>query len=100
MGGTNGHNEPMWHRPDKAAIPAPVASVRLGGIGAFSCVDDEEDPVLVVSDGETTVEFGCGLSGRSGEAALGAQRLAEAIYEYASAIEANLVVAGHGSGGS
>ncbi len=43
----------MWDRPDNAAIPAPVASVRLGGILAFSCVDDDEEPVLFVSDGAT-----------------------------------------------
>jgi hypothetical protein len=72
------------------ACPPPVVSVRLGDIRAFRVIDDEDEPVLVVSDGETSVEFACGLSGVSGPAALGAQRLADAVRDYASAIEANL----------
>jgi hypothetical protein len=44
----------------------------------------------VVSDGETSVEFACGLTGLSGSAARGAQRLADAVANYASAIEAKI----------
>ncbi len=73
---------------DPAAYPVPVVSVRLGEIRAFSVIDDEDEPVLVVSDGETTVEFACGLAGLSGPAARGARRLADAVRDYALAIEA------------
>ena len=70
--------------------PPPVVSVRLGEVRAFRVIDDEDEPILVVSDGETSVEFACGLSGMNGSAARGAQRLADAVRDYASAIEANL----------
>lgn len=70
-------------------VPLPVASVRLGGIRTYFMLDDEDEPILVVTDGDTTVEFACGLSGRSRAAALGAQRLAAAVQAYASTIEAD-----------
>jgi hypothetical protein len=70
--------------------PTPVVSVRLGEIRAFSVIDDDDEPVLVISDGESSVEFACGLAGVCGSAALGAQRLADAMRDYASTIEANL----------
>jgi hypothetical protein len=73
---------------ETGAYPPPVVSVRLGEIRAFRVIDDEDEPILVISDGETSVEFACGLSGVSGSAALGAQRLAEAVRDYASTIVA------------
>jgi hypothetical protein len=75
--------------PDPTAVPLPVASVRLGEIRTFCMLDDEDEPILVVTDGDTTVEFACGLSGRSLAAALGAQRLAAAVQAYASTIESD-----------
>jgi hypothetical protein len=76
---------------DTGVYPPPVVCVRLGEIRAFRVIDDEDEPILVVSDGETSVEFGCGLAGVSGPAAQGAQRLAEAVRDYASTIRKNLV---------
>lgn len=75
---------------DTGVYPFPVVSVRLGEIRAFRITDDENEPVLVVSDGEMSVEFACGLHGLSGSAVRGAQRLADAARDYASAIEACL----------
>jgi len=72
----------------RVSFPSPIATVRLGGITAFRIVEDDDD-VLVVSDGVTTVEFACGLPGPSGRSVRGAQRLAEAMAEYATAIEAH-----------
>jgi hypothetical protein len=65
------------------SLPAPVTSLRLDGIRAFRVVDDEDGLVLVVSDGETTIEFACGLAGPTGASALGARRLADATLAYA-----------------
>ena len=72
---------------DDATPPAPAATVRLRGVRTFRIIDDEDEPVLFVSDGETTVEFACGISGLSGSAARGARRLATAISEFASVLE-------------
>jgi hypothetical protein len=90
MNGTGLAEEDPQDAGDPGAYPPPMVSVRLGEIRAFRVTDDEDEPILVVSDGETSVEFACGLSGVSGSAALGAQRLADAARDYASAIEANL----------
>jgi hypothetical protein len=90
MNGTGLVEEDPQDAGDPGAYPPPMVSVRLGEIRAFRVTDDEDEPILVVSDGETSVEFACGLSGVSGSAALGAQRLADAARDYALAIEANL----------
>jgi hypothetical protein len=42
----------------------------------------------VITEGDTSVEFLCGFSGRSPAAVLGAERLAEATRAYLLAIEA------------
>ena len=72
----------------RVSFPSPVATIRLGGIDTFLILDEDDD-VLVVSDGVTTVEFVCGLPGLSGQSLRGARRLAEAVAEYATAIEAH-----------
>jgi len=69
-------------------IPTPVASIRVDGIRAVRTNDDDDGPVLVITDGDTSVEFLCGFSGRSPAAVLGAERLAEATRAYLLAIEA------------
>ena len=89
-GGPNPDHRAFAEADDAGAYPPPVVSVRVGEVRAFRVIDDEDEPVLVVSDGETSVEFGCGLSGVSGSAARGARRLADAAQDYASTIEANL----------
>ena len=67
--------------------PVSVVSIRLDSLRTFSTVDDEGEPVLVVSDGETAIEFSCGLPGLSDSSARGAQRLVEAIGTYQAEIE-------------
>lgn len=71
-------------------VPVPVASLRVGDIQAFHLVNDEDEPILVVSDGEIAVEFACGLAGLSGAAAQGVHRLADAVQSFAYTIEANV----------
>ena len=69
-------------------VPISVANLCIDGIRTFQVDDDDDGPVLVISDGVTTVEFACGLSGRPEPAASGARRLAEAAREFAAALEA------------
>jgi hypothetical protein len=68
------------------SLPSPIATVRLGGISTYRVMEDEDDDVLVVSDGVTTVEFACGLPGPSGRSVRGAQHLASAVAEYADSL--------------
>jgi hypothetical protein len=73
---------------ESRVFPSPIATVRLGGISTYRITDDDDDVVLVVSDGVTTVEFACGLPGPSGRSVRGAHHLADAVAEYAHALEA------------
>jgi hypothetical protein len=75
---------------DYRALPPPVAAVRLPGVHAYQTVNDDDEAVLVVSDGETTVEFGCGLRGPNRSAIRGAKLLADAISEFAVAMKADV----------
>jgi hypothetical protein len=64
----------------------PIATLRLGGLRAYRMMDDD-GPVLVISDGVTTVEFACGLAGVSNRSVRGVQRLASAMVDFANALE-------------
>ena len=66
---------------------APVASVSLWIASARFERDDEGEPVVILTDGDTEVELSRGLGGDPASAARGAQRLAKALLEYASAVE-------------
>jgi hypothetical protein len=72
------------------SVPIPVVSIRVDGIRAFRTHDDDDGPVLVITDGDATVEFLCGFSGRSPAAVLGAERLAEATRAYSLEVEADV----------
>jgi hypothetical protein len=72
----------------RLGIPNPVVSIRVDGIRTFRTYDDDDGLILLITDGDATVEFLCGFSGRSPAAALGAQRLAEATRAYSLVIEA------------
>ena len=65
----------------RRGVPTPVVSIRVDGIRALR-TNDDDGPVLLITDGDTTVEFLCGFSGRSAAAALGAERLVEAARAY------------------
>lgn len=92
MAGTDRIDSPSSDIIAPAGPPVPSASICLRGLRAFQTVDDDGDTVLVVSDGETTVEFGCGLVGRSAAATRGVMRLVEAVRHYASTIEVSAAV--------
>ncbi len=72
----------------RLGIPAPVVSIRVDGVRAFRMIDDDDGPILIITDGDTTVEFSCGFSGQTQAAALGAERLAEAARASAPVVEA------------
>ena len=87
MNGTNVANGGTGDVQPRLGLPAPAVSIRVDGIRTFRTIDDDDGPILVITDGDTTVEFLCGFSGRSVAAALGAERLAEATRAYSQVIE-------------
>jgi hypothetical protein len=87
MGGTEVLNDTGGEVISGPDVPLAVANLCLDGIRTFNVYDDDDGPILVISDGVTTVEFACGLSRRPKPAASGARRLAEAAREFAAALE-------------
>jgi hypothetical protein len=85
MGGTDLVDEASGSLAEDA--PVPGGRIRLGDLRAFQVSDDEDDAVLVVSDGDTTIEFSCGLSGHTDASADGARRLVEALGSYLEDLE-------------
>ncbi|GAA1835697.1 hypothetical protein GCM10009682_62270 [Luedemannella flava] len=75
---------PSSHR-DPTGPPA-MASLDLRDVSARIDYDEFGEPVLVVTDGEVTIEFTGGLRGTSMTAALGARQLATAARDYAETV--------------
>jgi Flp pilus assembly CpaF family ATPase len=88
---------PSSHR-DPTAPPAPpgqsgppaMASLDLRDVNARIDYDEFGEPVLVVTDGEVTIEFTGGLRGSSMTAALGARQLSTAARDYAETVRSRL----------
>ncbi|GAA1744046.1 hypothetical protein GCM10009681_13550 [Luedemannella helvata] len=79
---------PSSHR-DPTDPPA-MASLDLRDVTARIDYDEFGEPVLVVTDGEVTIEFTGGLRGTSMTAALGARQLSTAANDYAETVRALL----------
>jgi hypothetical protein len=68
-------------------FPDPVAALSLRDCVAFRAVDDENQPVLIISDGVTTLALECGLRGASDQIVAAANRIAEACQDFATSVE-------------
>ncbi len=67
-------------------FPDPIAVLSLRDCTAYRAVDDDDQPVMIVSDGVTTLALECGLRGASGQVAAAADRLAEAMRDFALSV--------------
>ena len=70
-------------------FPDPVAVLSLRDCAVYHEVDDDNQPVLVLSDGVTTLALECGLRGASEEIVAAANRLAEAVQDFATSVESS-----------
>jgi hypothetical protein len=69
-------------------FPDPVAVLSLQSCMVFRAVDDEEQPILILTDGVTTVALECGLQGLTDEVVQRVQRLAEGATDYSRSVSA------------
>jgi hypothetical protein len=69
-------------------FPEPIAVLSLRDCEVFRAVDDDNMPILVVTDGVTTVALECGIRGLSQAVVSAAERLAEAVSDYAASVKA------------
>ena len=88
MHGIAAHDGPTVDLRGRLGFPEPVAVISLRGAMTFRDQDDDGQPVLIVTDGVTTVALDSGLSGLSFGVVVAAQRLAEAVGDFASSISA------------
>ena len=56
----------------------------------YRSVDEDDQPVLVLSDGVVTLSLECGLQGASNEVADAAERLAQEVHEFAVSMRDHL----------
>ncbi len=69
-------------------FPEPAAVLNLRDSMVFRAVDDDNQPILIITDGVTTLALECGLRGLSEDIVNAAERLAEAVHDYAQSVRA------------
>jgi hypothetical protein len=84
----NGHGETTTSDlQGQLPFPDPIAVLSLRDCTAYRAVDDDDQPVMILSDGVTTLSLECGLRGASGQVAVAADRLAEAMRDFALSVK-------------
>ena len=63
-------------------FPAPMAVLSLRAATVYRAVDDDDQPILIVSDGVTTIALECGLRGLDEGIISAARQLADAVADY------------------
>ena len=71
-------------------FPDPAGVLSLRDCAVFRAVDDDRQPVLILTDGVTTVALECGLRGASEQIVTAAHRLAEAVQDFADSVTESL----------
>lgn len=71
-------------------FPEPIAALSMRSTKVFRAVDEDGQPILIITDGVTTVAVESGLSGLSDEVVAAADDLASAARDYAISLRAGL----------
>jgi hypothetical protein len=71
-------------------FPDPAGVLSLRDCMVYRAVDDDRQPVLVITDGVTTVALECGLRGASEQVVAAAHRLAGAVQDFATSVTESL----------
>ena len=89
MHGTyDGSDGPTTDLSGQRAFPEPAVVVSLRRAMTYRVVDDDNQPVLIITDGVSTVALECGLGGLSFNVVVAAQRLGDAVADFATSIGA------------
>ena len=84
----SGHGETTtFDLKGELAFPEPVAVLSLRDCVVYRAVDDDDQPILIISDGVTTLALECGLRGASGQVVAAANRLAGAVQDFAESVQ-------------
>jgi hypothetical protein len=88
MHGTSGSDGPTGDLPDNWLFPEPVAVISLRNAVTYRDVDEDGQPILIITDGVTAVALDSGLTGLSFSVVVASQRLADAVRDFATSITA------------
>lgn len=88
MNGISGPDGPTGDLPDNPLFPEPVVTISMRNAVTYRDVDEDGQPILIITDGVTAVALDCGLSGLSFGLVTASQRLAEAVTDFATSITA------------
>jgi hypothetical protein len=88
MNGISDPDEPMGDLPDNWLFPEPVAVISLRNAVTYRDVDEDGQPILIITDGVTAVALDSGLAGLSFGVVVASYRLADAVHDFAQSITA------------
>ena len=71
-------------------FPDPVAVLSLRDCAVYRAVDEFEQPILILTDGVTTVALECGPKGLAGDVAETARRLADGVRDFSQSVSASV----------
>jgi len=82
------HDLPTANLSGARGYPTPAATINLRDAITFRAVDDDGQPLIIISDGVQSVALGSGPSGLSFGLVIAAQHLADAFDDYAKSATA------------
>jgi hypothetical protein len=88
MDGTLGPDGPTTELSDHRVFPEPAAVISLRQATTYRDLDDDGQPMLIITDGVTSVALDSGLSGLSFGVVVASQRLADAVADFARSVKA------------
>jgi hypothetical protein len=94
-----GPDEPTGDVPDGPLFPEPIAVISLRNATTYRDWDCDGQPVLIITDGVTTVAFDSGLAGLSVNLVVASHRLADSMRDFATSITARWQLRDRGGAG-
>ena|SRR5882757_3235668 len=86
MNGTSGYDLPTTELSGERGFPEPVAVISLRNATTYREQDEDGEPILIITDGVTTIALDSGLSGLSFGLVTASHRLADAVHDFAQSI--------------
>ena len=88
MNGNTGPDGPTADVPDNNLFPETVAIISMRDAVTYRDVDEDGQPILIITDGVTAMALDSGLSGLSLNVVEASHRLADAVLDFATSITA------------
>jgi hypothetical protein len=90
MNGTERDRDVPPEPGDDPTFPAPTACLSLRHVIAYRELDDDGEPILIITDGVSSIALESGLATPSSDLVVAARRLAATAEDFASVLAAQL----------